>query len=47
MLYAIAYDVGTTGVKTCLFAMDKEVRLLAGEYGAYGEGRHYHPDAQP
>ena len=35
MLYAIAYDVGTTGVKTCLFAIDKEVRLLAGEYGAY------------
>ncbi len=35
MLYAIAYDVGTTGVKTCLFAIDREVRLLAGEYGAY------------
>ena len=35
MLYAIAYDVGTTGVKTCLFAIEKEVRLLAGEYGAY------------
>ncbi len=35
MLYAIAYDVGTTGVKTCLFAIDGEVRLLAGEYGAY------------
>ena len=35
MLYAIAYDVGTTGVKTCLFAIDHEVRLLAGEYEAY------------
>lgn len=35
MLYAIAYDVGTTGVKTCLFAIDKEVTLLAGEYGSY------------
>ena len=35
MLYAIAYDVGTTGVKTCLFAIDHTVRLLAGEYGAY------------
>ena len=35
MLYAIAYDVGTTGVKTCLFAIDSEVRLLAGEYEAY------------
>ena len=36
MLYAIAYDVGTTGVKTCLFAIDKEVTLLAGEYDSYG-----------
>lgn len=35
MLYAIAYDIGTTGVKTCLFAIDKEVTLLAGEYGSY------------
>ena len=36
MLYAIAYDVGTTGVKTCLFAIDREVRLIAGEYASYG-----------
>ena len=35
MLHAIAYDVGTTGVKTCLFAIDKDVKLLAGEYEAY------------
>ena len=35
MLYAIAYDVGTTGVKTCLFAIDGEVRLLTGEYESY------------
>ena len=35
MLYAIAYDVGTTGVKTCLFSIDGELRLLAGEYEAY------------
>ncbi|MBO4915715.1 MAG: carbohydrate kinase, partial [Oscillospiraceae bacterium] len=36
MLYAIAYDVGTTGVKTCLFEISNEVRLLAGEYAGYG-----------
>jgi len=35
MLYAIAYDVGTTGVKTCLFEIDREVRLLGGEYEGY------------
>ena len=35
MLYAIAYDVGTTGVKTCLFEIDSEVRLIAGEYAGY------------
>ncbi len=35
MLYAIACDVGTTGVKTCLFEIDREVRLLAGEYAGY------------
>ncbi len=35
MLYAIAYDVGTTGVKTCLFEIGTEVRLLGGEYAGY------------
>ena len=35
MLYVIAYDVGTTGAKTCLFEIDREVRLLAGEYAGY------------
>ncbi len=35
MLYVIAYDVGTTGVKTCLFGIDRAVRLLGGEYGGY------------
>ena len=35
MLHAIAYDVGTTGVKTCLFRIDETVTLLAGEYEAY------------
>ena len=26
--YILAYDIGTTGVKTCLFEVDKEIRLL-------------------
>lgn len=36
MLYAIAYDVGTTGVKTCLFSIAEQIKLLAGEYEGYG-----------
>ena len=28
MKYLIAYDIGTTGVKTCLFAVDQTIRLL-------------------
>lgn len=35
MQYVISYDVGTTGVKTCLFRIDKKVELLEGTYGAY------------
>ena len=35
-MYVIAYDVGTTGVKTCLFEVDGGVRLLAGEHEGYG-----------
>ena len=35
-MYVIAYDVGTTGVKTCLFDIDGGVRLLAGEHEGYG-----------
>lgn len=26
--FVIAYDVGTTGIKTCLFEIDKEIRLV-------------------
>lgn len=36
MLYVIAYDFGTTGVKTCLFSIDKTLKLLASAYAAYG-----------
>ncbi|MBP5385034.1 MAG: FGGY-family carbohydrate kinase [Lachnospiraceae bacterium] len=35
MHYVIAYDVGTTGMKTCLFSIDKEVKLIDGAYGTY------------
>ena len=28
MKYLIAYDIGTTGVKTCLFVVDDSIRLL-------------------
>ncbi len=31
----LAYDVGTTGVKTCLFRLDDDVRLIAGAYKSY------------
>lgn len=36
-MYVIAYDVGTTGVKSCLFdiAENKKIRLVAGEMGEY------------
>lgn len=36
MLYVISYDFGTTGVKTCLFGIDEEIRLLESAYGGYG-----------
>ena len=36
MLNILAYDVGTTGVKTCLFRVDDDIRLIAGEYQSYG-----------
>ena len=29
MTYIIAYDIGTTGVKTCLFGVEKTIKLLA------------------
>ena len=35
MLYVIAYDFGTTGVKSCLLKIDTSVELLAGEYAEY------------
>ena len=37
-MYIIIYDFGTSSVKTCLFEIDSEIRLVAGasaEYGLY------------
>lgn len=35
MSYVIAYDIGTTGVKTCVFEIGKTIKLLAGESQSY------------
>ena len=36
MTYVLAYDIGTTGVKTCLFGIDGSIRLLRGKSAGYG-----------
>ena len=36
MKYVLAYDVGTTGVKTCLFSVDKEITLVKSAQMGYG-----------
>ncbi len=36
MTYVIAYDIGTTGVKTCLFGIEEEIVLLASAHQGYG-----------
>lgn len=35
MIYVLAYDIGTTGVKTCLFGIGKNITLLAGASSGY------------
>lgn len=35
MIHVIAYDFGTTGVKTCLVRIDEDIRVIAGTYGGY------------
>jgi len=35
MINVIAYDIGTTGLKSCLFRIGETVELLAGEYATY------------
>lgn len=36
MIYVLAYDVGTTGVKTCLFGVEDSIRLLESSHEGYG-----------
>lgn len=36
MAYVLAYDVGTTGVKTCLYQVDIDIHMVAASYGSYG-----------
>lgn len=35
MTYIIAYDIGTTGVKTCLFEVDQSIKLVKSESKGY------------
>ena len=35
MTYVIAYDIGTTGVKTCLFSIDRNIELIANAHQGY------------
>ena len=35
MTYILAYDIGTTGVKTCLFSVEKTIELLASASRSY------------
>jgi len=34
-VYVIAYDIGTTGLKTCLFEIDKTIRPITNAYASY------------
>ena len=50
MKYTLAYDIGTTGVKTCLFEIDKSIKLVADAIEGYelyvlpGGGAEQDPD---
>ena len=33
--YVMAYDIGTTGIKTCLIEIDKEIKILASATEGY------------
>ena len=35
-MYCLTYDVGTTGVKTCLFEVTDQIRTLASASEGYG-----------
>ncbi|MDD3842814.1 MAG: FGGY family carbohydrate kinase, partial [Candidatus Izemoplasmatales bacterium] len=36
MTYVIAYDIGTTGIKTCLFGIDEQITLISSANKGYG-----------
>lgn len=36
MSYVIAYDIGTTGVKSCLYRIEEKLEFVAGGYEGYG-----------
>ena len=36
MTYVLAYDIGTTGVKTCLFSVEERITLLSSAQAGYG-----------
>ena len=36
MAYVLAYDIGTTGVKTCVFSLEDKIKLLADANEGYG-----------
>lgn len=35
MIYVIAYDFGTTGVKTCMFELNQKIHMVASSYAGY------------
>jgi Sugar (pentulose and hexulose) kinases len=35
-MYIIIYDFGTSSLKTCLFEIDTNIRLVASSSGSYG-----------
>ena len=35
MAYVIAYDIGTTGIKTCIFAIEETIKLVASASDGY------------
>ncbi len=34
-MYILAYDIGTTGLKCCLFSLNQQIKLVAGHYATY------------
>lgn len=36
MAYVISYDIGTTGVKTCLYSIERQIKMMASAQMGYG-----------